>query len=680
MKTLISFLIALNFAGLCYGQQWHWRRNDDLLNPSHIYTKGMNCPFTGDFDRDGDIDLIVGCRGGVLQYYENIGTPDSAIWQMDEDYFSSIALDTSFAPQPSLEDLDGDGVDELFISLIRSDWGIPAGVLYKYLNQGTQQNPVWVADGFDIGYDLQGQANHQFVDFDSDGDLDLLMVEGVQPIYYENLADSTGQNTFRRNDDIIGDLQIMGYDDFGVTLVDFGNDGMFELVVSYDVVDGFDMSRIVILYNTGTVENPVWQQQGYDYGGKMFLRTVFADFDDDSDLDMLIGGYYDQLFYNENIGSPDSTLFRYQEDGLCWGPPYHYWADNICLVDYDNDGDRDLVYCYKTIVWDYREDMLGRNSATGTSTNGAFYFDYTRSFTGFEGFAWYYNLNLSDGDLNGDGYPEMAFRASSPCYYINDSGNGFDWTNYDIMAIDDNTFNSFPELGDFNGDGLTDMLVRQSDVLQWLFYQNTGTQYVPAWTRATNWLEGLDEEIFQYRAAKIDDDDRVDLIGIDENWHMHGFINIGSGDEVAFAYVPTIFEGWEDYPARYFDCADLDNDGDDDIVVDSAGALKYIENQTRVGIDESDNTIPQNLSLLQNYPNPFNASTNISYTLDKAGEVKLELFDVLGRRVATILDEQQSAGQHYITWKPEQGIPSGIYFYKLTTPDRSMVRKMNYLK
>jgi hypothetical protein len=172
MKKYITIACLACLGIIAQAQDWHWEFNDDLLNPHHIYTEGMNTPFTGDFDDDSDIDLIVGCRGGVLQYYENIGTPDSAIWQMDNDYFTGIDLDTSYAPQPSLVDLDGDEVDELYLSFQDGEWGYPAGNLTCFVNEGTLDDPVWVQSEFDIGYNLLDQNCHQFIDYDSDGDYD----------------------------------------------------------------------------------------------------------------------------------------------------------------------------------------------------------------------------------------------------------------------------------------------------------------------------------------------------------------------------------------------------------------------------------------------------------------------------------------------------------------------------
>ena len=78
--------------------------------------------------------------------------------------------------------------------------------------------------------------------------------------------------------------------------------------------------------------------------------------------------------------------------------------------------------------------------------------------------------------------------------------------------------------------------------------------------------------------------------------------------------------------------------------------------------------------LHQNYPNPFNPLTTISFELSDAGRVKLEIFDIRGRKVATLTDETKQAGNHTLQWNASDQ-PSGVYLYRLTTPNGSLTRK-----
>jgi hypothetical protein len=93
---------------------------------------------------------------------------------------------------------------------------------------------------------------------------------------------------------------------------------------------------------------------------------------------------------------------------------------------------------------------------------------------------------------------------------------------------------------------------------------------------------------------------------------------------------------------------------------------------------EENSIIPQKFELLQNYPNPFNPSTVIGYQLPVSGEVTLEVFDILGNEVATLVDDYKPAGKYEVEFSTNshsgndrnlpagrQGLTSGIYFYQL---------------
>jgi hypothetical protein len=83
--------------------------------------------------------------------------------------------------------------------------------------------------------------------------------------------------------------------------------------------------------------------------------------------------------------------------------------------------------------------------------------------------------------------------------------------------------------------------------------------------------------------------------------------------------------------------------------------------------------------LLQNYPNPFNPSTTIEYELAKPSSIELSVYDALGRKVATLVNEPQSAGMHRVQFSAEN-LSSGVYFYKLTAGEFSETRKLMLIK
>ena len=93
------------------------------------------------------------------------------------------------------------------------------------------------------------------------------------------------------------------------------------------------------------------------------------------------------------------------------------------------------------------------------------------------------------------------------------------------------------------------------------------------------------------------------------------------------------------------------------------------------GIDE----IPYAYALFSNYPNPFNAATTIKYNLPNSADVTIEIYDILGRRVKTLVQGEQQAGYHQVTWNaPDKS--SGIYFYQIQAGDFIETKRMLLLK
>ena len=111
--------------------------------------------------------------------------------------------------------------------------------------------------------------------------------------------------------------------------------------------------------------------------------------------------------------------------------------------------------------------------------------------------------------------------------------------------------------------------------------------------------------------------------------------------------------------------------------------MKVVENSTSVS---NTNNIPSELFLAQNYPNPFNPETTIEYTIPvkaRRGEplqkVTLKVYDLLGREVATLVNEEKTAGHYEIDFNAS-GLPSSVYFYQIKTSSFSQIRKAVLLK
>ena len=96
-------------------------------------------------------------------------------------------------------------------------------------------------------------------------------------------------------------------------------------------------------------------------------------------------------------------------------------------------------------------------------------------------------------------------------------------------------------------------------------------------------------------------------------------------------------------------------------------------------VDPVTGNLPQVFLIHQNYPNPFNPSTTIKYELPKASEVKLSIYDMLGREVSVLVNERRNAGVHEVKFDGA-GLSSGVYFYRLQAGNSVQAKKLVILK
>ncbi|MCK4330521.1 T9SS type A sorting domain-containing protein [candidate division WOR-3 bacterium] len=133
------------------------------------------------------------------------------------------------------------------------------------------------------------------------------------------------------------------------------------------------------------------------------------------------------------------------------------------------------------------------------------------------------------------------------------------------------------------------------------------------------------------------------------------------------------FDGWEVpeegiYNMAVFTILPNDSDPTNDSLTKEIVA-------TTEGIEEGPTAeLPEAFNLLQNYPNPFNPITEIEYSLPRGVRVKLEVYDVIGQRVATLVNQHQNAGHYRIQWKTS--VTSGIYFLRIEAGEFSKIQKM----
>jgi hypothetical protein len=148
-------------------------------------------------------------------------------------------------------------------------------------------------------------------------------------------------------------------------------------------------------------------------------------------------------------------------------------------------------------------------------------------------------------------------------------------------------------------------------------------------------------------------------------------IDISAGDTVKTP--PTYFIYTVDSPEKI----------NLDVLIYSAGnpywSDQIVVDVLALDIGEQEKTVPIQFSLSQNYPNPFNPSTKINYELPITNDVNLSIYNLLGQKVATLVNEQKQAGSHQVAWDAS-GFPSGVYYYRIEAGEFQDVKKMILLK
>jgi hypothetical protein len=149
----------------------------------------------------------------------------------------------------------------------------------------------------------------------------------------------------------------------------------------------------------------------------------------------------------------------------------------------------------------------------------------------------------------------------------------------------------------------------------------------------------------------------IDLSYTDSDLLTAGLGGFPLGD---LAWFPTTYATWE---------------------AQESAELANIANVLKTGVTAVDNTqeLPQNFQLQQNYPNPFNPSTVISYTIAKAGNVSLRVYNLLGQEVVTLVNGYQAANSYDVNFNASN-LASGVYIYELRSGSNVMSKKMVLMK
>ncbi len=110
----------------------------------------------------------------------------------------------------------------------------------------------------------------------------------------------------------------------------------------------------------------------------------------------------------------------------------------------------------------------------------------------------------------------------------------------------------------------------------------------------------------------------------------------------------------------------------------SAGEINDIYNQVTL-VENNVNNLPEEFALSQNYPNPFNPNTKIKYSVPQLSQVQIKVFDIIGNKIETLVNEEKHAGQYEVEFNA-RSLASGIYFYQLKSDSFLKTKKMVLMK
>lgn len=437
-----------------------------------------------------------------------------------------------------------------------------------------------------------------------------------------------------------------------IKMIDLDKDGDLDIVGGSEITPTTASKGLAWWRNEG---NNIWTRFKIDSTFIHVMSVDTGDINNDSFTDIVASSWYlNQIVWLKNSGDPTQGWTRYIiKSGLTN-------AHDVGCADMDNDMDMDVVGAVSTpgsIQFCENNGSLSNWPITAI----------TNSFSGA--------LALFIADMDNDNNLDIiatASNANQVAWWKNNGGNPNTWPKKIIAT--NFVGASGLDVVHMNNDSLPDVVSnawKSSQVAYWIcddIQNNYWTKYTVS--TALDTPAGV-------KCSDLDKDNDMDIVAVGK---IPGALVIyyqnsdTTWNEVS---LENNFFGGSD-----IEIADLDNDGDDDIIACASyiGELYWWENTLITNINESyiDTNIPKKI-LIKNYPNPFNQSTWISYYLPQNENIVIDVYDISGRKVTTILNKYKNKGNHEIIWTADK-VPSGLYFLKLKSKETSLIHKALIIK
>ena len=652
------------------------------------FAGGVNSPnhqFV-DIDGDLDLDLFVLDTDLLVDFYRNEGTHSIPNFKLR----NGVVVLPSFFYWFLFIDFDSDGLVDL-----ATEDSTAAGVRI-YRNTGTPQGPLFTpfisplldTSGARI---FSGGGIPAFADIDNDGDLDFFGGDVSGRIcFYENIGTATNP-LYRfvtcawQNILILGDTCTIETPAFltprhgpsAMRFADIDADKDFDLFFGDYFHQGiFFIENMGTPGNASMVCNTAWYSPNSPVVTAGFNQPVLVDIDGDTDLDLFVGvlggiTQLDGFWFLKNIGNPDSAWFRLETKNFISTIDVGEFA-RPAFVDIDADGDQDLFIGNLN-----GEITFFRNDGTPANPSYVFADSLYQSIVGNYQYAPVFVDIDNDGDADlfigmYDGSLKFYRNTGTPQVpvFVNESSP------VDTMDVG---FYAAPTFIDIDADGDQDLFIGK-DNGRLTFYRNSGSA-----STFTPMLESLFYQNITAGSnsiptfADINGDGDFDLFIGNSVGKVEYYENIGTQTNAQFVRVTNHYANTD--PA--FEAAptfvDIDADGDRELFIGvTKGGLHYYRNDLITTLEES-HQVPVSAQLFQNYPNPFNPTTRIEYQTSGSEHVTLKVYDVLGREVATLVNEVKTPGTYTVVWDA-RGVAGGIYFYRLVADGYTQSRRMILIK